>query len=394
MNYKEEFKKILSATLKLEVWLKENNYYGFEPFDGLDSYLSVLTFNNKFLKQSLQQTVKRLPINIRPIIGIKPSRATKAMSFIGIGYLNLSILLKDEEYKANFENCFVWLMENSSKGYSGYCWGNSFNYISRGFYLPKNCPTLVWCSLIGHHFIEAYRHTDKKEYLNVCESIGTFILKDLPIVVTSKGNCISYVPHKQVAVHNANLLGAMFLSELYGLTKDPRYSQLALNSIEYSLNCQMPDGSWFYGEEEKFHWIDNWHTAYNLDSLIRAKIALQSTQFESQINKGFNYYYNNFFQDDGAPKFYSNKVYQYNIQSCSQSIDSLVLYYQQNKDSIYLELAINVANWTIKNMQDNSGFFYLFKNKYFVNKTPTLHWGCATMFHALSNLLLTLNGCI
>ena len=50
-------------------------------------------------------------------------------------------------------------------------------------------------------------------------------------------------------------------------------------------------------------------------------------------------------------------------------------------------LALKVANWTIKNMQDPSGYFYYRRYEMgIVNKTPTLHWGQATMFCALSGL--------
>jgi hypothetical protein len=52
-----------------------------------------------------------------------------------------------------------------------------------------------------------------------------------------------------------------------------------------------------------------------------------------------------------------------------------------------LALAEKVAGWTIANMQDPSGYFYLWKNAYFTNRTPTMHWGAATMFHALAHLL-------
>jgi hypothetical protein len=56
--------------------------------------------------------------------------------------------------------------------------------------------------------------------------------------------------------------------------------------------------------------------------------------------------------------------------------------------------AIRVAHWTIKNMQDKSGYFYYRKYPLITNKTPTLHWGQATMFAALSllNRHLVVNG--
>ena len=42
--------------------------------------------------------------------------------------------------------------------------------------------------------------------------------------------------------------------------------------------------------------------------------------------------------------------------------------------------------WTIDNMQDESGYFYFRKLKWKNVKVPTLHWGQATMFSALTHL--------
>ena len=79
-----------------------------------------------------------------------------------------------------------------------------------------------------------------------------------------------------------------------------------------------------------------------------------------------------------------------NLSRASQAIDTLVYY--ADRDPQALALATKVARWTIEHMQDRSGYFYY--RRYpngFVNKTATLHWGQATMFHALALLLLSLD---
>jgi len=73
------------------------------------------------------------------------------------------------------------------------------------------------------------------------------------------------------------------------------------------------------------------------------------------------------------------------IQCASQAIDTLVFFSDIDKHS--LDLALKVADWAIENMQDKSGYFYYRRyGKWMVNKTPTLHWGQATMFCALCGL--------
>jgi hypothetical protein len=52
---------------------------------------------------------------------------------------------------------------------------------------------------------------------------------------------------------------------------------------------------------------------------------------------------------------------------------------------------MKVATWTIQHMQDSSGFFYYRRySRGLVNKTPTLHWGQATMLCALAGLYKSL----
>jgi hypothetical protein len=53
-------------------------------------------------------------------------------------------------------------------------------------------------------------------------------------------------------------------------------------------------------------------------------------------------------------------------------------------------MAKKVAAWTIANMQDDSGYFYYRRYPLLTAKTPYFHWGQATMFKALSHLLLAI----
>jgi hypothetical protein len=105
--------------------------------------------------------------------------------------------------------------------------------------------------------------------------------------------------------------------------------------------------------------------------------------------KGLDFYIAHFFREDGAPRYYWDRDYKFDIQSSSQSIDTLLLFGEWLRKPELIELATKVALWTITNMQDKDGFFYLWKNNRFTNRTPTFHWGGTTMFHALAHLLLT-----
>src|SRR5512137_656120 len=72
---------------RVEAWVEKHEYRGYEPFDGLTSYLFPLTFHNQLACQVLQQVVRRFPINLRPILGVKPLDSTKGRGYMAWGYL-------------------------------------------------------------------------------------------------------------------------------------------------------------------------------------------------------------------------------------------------------------------------------------------------------------------
>jgi len=100
---------------------------------------------------------------------------------------------------------------------------------------------------------------------------------------------------------------------------------------------------------------------------------------------GYRYWKKTFFLHDGTPRYYDHKTLPLDIQCSSQAIDTLVFFRDRDPES--LSLAIKVAQWTITHMQDPTGYFYYRRySNWLVNKTPTLHWGQATMMCALAAL--------
>lgn len=378
--------KIYKSIVQLDRWLEKNDYKGYDPFDGLNSrVLRPFTFNNQYLRIALQQGIRRFPINLRPIAGIKKDYSSKGMGFFARGYIRLYKATKKEEYADKAKSCLDWLIQNQSKGYSGSCWGNHFDYQSRVFFLPKGVPTIVWVALIGHSFLDAYEFFNEKKYLDIADSACRHIVNDLERHKDGDDICISYIPIENKQVHNANTLGAGLLARTFSITKNEEYKSLAESAINYTVKYQRKDCSWYYGEAPNLHWVDNFHTAYVLDSIRHYIESTNDVQHQGCLKNGYKFWKNSFFLNDGTPKYYVTKVQPLDIQCSSQAIDTLVFF--SDMDPTGIDLALKVANWTIDNMQDETGYFYFRKYKQgIVNKTPTLHWGQATMLCALSGL--------
>lgn len=385
----EEKAPVFESISRLDNWLETHDYKGYDTFDGLSSYLRALTFETDLLRTVLQQGVRRFPINLRPVIGIPMCHSSKGMGFLARGYMRLHDVTGDPKWRAKVEMALGWLMEHQSKGYSGACWGNHFDYQSRSFYLPKGVPTVVWTSLIGHAFLDAYDRYGTQEYLDIVVSSCRHILKDLGTIPGGGGVCLSYIPGTSKPVHNASTLGASLLARTFKITGETAYRSLAEQALRYTAHYQRADASWYYGEPSNLHWVDNFHTAYVLDCFKHYSDNTGDQQFDNKMMAGYEYWKKVFFLEDGTPRYYDRKTLPLDIQCSSQAIDTLVFFSDRDPDA--LQLAMKVAQWTIANMQDPTGYFYYRRyNSWIVNKTPTLHWGQATMLCALAGLYKSL----
>ena len=381
---------IHDSILRLQRWLEENDYRGYDTFDGLNAkYVRPLTFNNGFLLTALQQGVRRFPLNLRPLLGVKKDYSTKGMGFLARGFLRMYRTTGDAAWSDKAKMALDWLIEHRAAGYNGACWGNHFDYQSRSFYLPKGVPTVVWTSLIGHAFVDGFEQMGEQRYFDIAVTACEHILADLERFPDGDAICIGYIPAHVTApnkmVHNSSTLAASLLARVYARTRKEEYRSLAEKAIRYTAKYQRPDASWYYGEKANLHWVDNFHTAYVLDSFKHYQEATGDRQFEAQMDRGYDYWKKTFFLADGTPRYYDRKTLPIDIQCSSQAIDTLVFFRDRDPESI--SLATKVANWTIENMQDRSGYFYYRRySRWLVNKTPTLHWGQATMMCSLAGL--------
>ena len=303
------------------------------------------------------------------------------------GYLLLYRATGDPAYLEKASDCLQWLDTHKVPRFQHHSWSNHFDFVSRGGGYTKDDPIIVWTALIGHAYLEAFEITGNKWFLDIAESVCKWIM-NLPREKTARGDCISYLAHVQSSIHNSNMLGASVLARTAKHNGRSEYLQIARSAMEYSCSNQLPDGSWWYGEEPKYHWIDNFHTGYNLDSLKTYLESTEDTEYLPNLERGLAFYKANFFEENGRPKYYHARTFPVDIQCVAQSIDTLALF--SDRDEECLVLSGKVAAWAIENMQDAKGYFYYRQYPLLKAKTPMLHWGQATMFKALARLLLRL----
>jgi UDP-N-acetyl-D-mannosaminouronate:lipid I N-acetyl-D-mannosaminouronosyltransferase len=127
--------------------------------------------------------------------------------------------------------------------------------------------------------------------------------------------------------------------------------------------------------------VDSFHTGYNLEAIYEYQKYSGDNCFDDVINKGLNYYIENFFLEDGTPKYYDTQTYPIDIHSPAQFIVTLS---RLNRLEEHRELVDKVINWTIVNMQDKKGYFYYQLKKSISSKIPYMRWAEAWVFYAFT----------
>ena len=371
----------------LKSFCEKENFKGWDPYDGLNSCIIQKTplRKSRVFKLAWIQLFKRNPINFRQLLGIKKDYNPKGLGLFLIGYCNLYVTENKEEYLDKIQFLSNKILQLQTKGYSGACWGYNFDWQARAFFQPKYTPTVVATSFISEALLMAYDITKQERLLQTALSSCDFILKDLNKSFDNEGDyTLSYSPLDSTQVFNAGLLGAKLLCLVYQYNKDEQLLVEARKIVSYVCKKQSNNGSWAYGTLPYHQWIDSFHTGYNLECINAYQKASGDKTFRNNITKGLDYYLKNFFTQDGVSKYYNNHTYPIDIHAPAQLIVTLskLEVFEDNK-----ELANNVLNWTIENMQANEGYFYYQKKRIMTSKIPYIRWAQSWMFYAFTYYL-------
>ena len=378
MNTTKE--KIESSFWELLKYCEKEQFKGYDPYDGLNSRLfQKLPFIPKIriCRLAWIQFFKRCPINFRTWVGIEPEYNPKALGLFLSAY---SIMYKRDRNPQHLEKIkfFIHHLDQlESKGYSGACWGYHFDWESRAFFQPKFTPTIVASSFIANAFLDAYEATGDEKCLAKARSTCDFIQKDLNRTVFNENEfAFSYSPLDHSIVYNASLLGARLMARVYAHTGEKELLKDAYGVVNYCCNQQKADGSWSYGTLPFHQWIDNFHTGYNLECLADYGKYSGDQRFQSNLEKGFEYYIHHFFTEEGIAKYYNNSTYPIDIHAPAQLMITLE---KLGKTDQHRELLDKVLSWTIDHMKDKKGYFYYQIGKRYRSKIPYMRWSQAWM---------------
>ncbi len=375
---------------RLQSYCEAEEFKGWDPYDGLNSWLIQRTplGNFRFIRLAWIQIFKRNPINLRNIAGISKGYNPKGLGLFLNGYCKTYHLDPSADRLSKISLLSEEILNLTTKGYSGACWGYNFDWQARAFFQPRYTPTVVATSFICEALLEAYEITGEEKLLRTAVSTADFVLKDLNRTYDTEGNfTLSYSPLDKTQVFNAGLLGAKTLSLIYRHTKDPLLIQEAQKIVSFVAGKQAADGSWAYGTLPYHQWVDNFHTGYNLECIHIYQEESGDSTFDKNLRAGLTYYINTFFTEEGISKYYNNQTYPVDIHAPAQLVITLQKMGELSRNR---DLVEKVLLWTVEQMQSPKGYFYYQKRKGISSRIPYIRWAQAWMFYAFSHYFFDL----
>jgi len=381
---------LTTAHHELWQWCRAQGFAGYDPYDALNSRMFQGTplKRSRLARLAWTQLHKRSPINFRSLVRIPRERNSKGIALFALAALAEYRRTGTKEAESEARELLDDLMWMRLKGFKGAAWGYSFDWQSRSFFAPRGTPTIVPTAFAARALCEAAEIFSAEEYLPFARTICDFILNDLhQSAETDDEVCYSYSPLDQTRVLNASLLAGETLATVGRLSSEASLCAWAMRAARYVIRRQRADGSWAYGGDENQSWADNFHTAFILGSLSRIIDSCESSrdELEPALVRGYEFWRERFFLDNGWPKYYPNGLYPADAHSAAAAIVTLVEL--RGRVPGALNLAAQISEWAIRNMRDDRGFFHYQRRRFHTVRIPYMRWSEAWMAYGLSRLM-------
>jgi hypothetical protein len=395
----------------LWTWCRARGFAGYDPYDALNSRLFQATplRHSRAARLAWTQFHKRSAINLRSLVRIPRERNSKGIALFALAALAHYRQTRTKEAEIEARELLDDLMWMRLKGFSGAAWGYNFDWQSRVLFVPRGTPTVVPTAFAARALCEAAEVFGPEEYLPFARKICDFILNDLKRRDESSDEvCFSYSPMDSARVFNASLLAGEALATIGKLTGEGSLCEWAMRAARYVVRRQSADGSWAYGADESQSWADNFHTAFILTSLSRIIDALKSElgadrgphasssrgvvdatgfldELDSTLRRGFEFWQERFFLDNGWPKYYPDRLYPADAHSAASAVVALVELRGHIPSTMIR--AEKVAQWAIENLRNRRGYFHYQRRRFHTVRIPYMRWSEAWMAYALARLL-------
>jgi len=282
---------------------------------------------------------------------------------------------------------FLDVLEKSRcPDFERFCWGYPYDWVTKKGIIKKNTPLITSSPYCFEAFQAVHRIDNNDKWLDIMHSIAEHAYVDIKdIEVSPVANSSSYTPYDEGGVINASAYRAFLLTSASDLFSEDKYWIVAEGNLNYILEAQRQDGSWFYSTDGLNDFIDHYHTCFVLKALAKITSIKNHEATERALEMGVQYYREALFNEEGLPKSFSIRprtvLYKSELYDFAESMNlSLLLRYQNN---CFNEILLRIHEDILTKWRKKDGSFRSRKLIFGWDNVPMHRWGQAQTFRSL-----------
>ena len=340
----------------------------------------------------------------------RPMRFPIADAHYAMGFAFLYEATANTEYLTKGAHFLDELKKSRSPGFQEYCWGYPFDWVTRNGVIKEGTPLITTTPYCWEAFLQVAellesdvrRQTSDvissdpqlstvNSQLDDCRAIIASIsrhaandIKDFPTSATAS-SC-SYTPYDKGGVINAAAYRAFLLTSASHVLGNDRYWKFAERNLNFVLENQNADGSWFYAVDGVRDFVDHYHTCFVMKALAKIHSLTGHEQCLKALSRGVEYYLSNLFAEDGLPKPFSKAprltVYKRELYDCAECINLCLLLrdrFPQLQNTLNTVVAGVLSDWV-----EADASFRSRRLHFCWDNVPMHRWGQSQMFRALA----------
>ena len=338
-----------------------------------------------------------------------PIRFPIADAHYAMGFTFLYELTSDFRHLQRATHFLDELVGSRCSGFKDYAWGYPFGWVTRAGVIKEGTPLITTTPYCYEAFLQIYRldksadirlstvnHQqstldDSEDLIKIIESIARHTRFDFKDTRTSStASSCDYTPLGETGVINAAAYRAFLLTSAAALFANNDYAETAERNLNFVLENQNADGSWFYATDSARDFVDHYHTCFVMKALAKIHTLTGNDRCLDTLSRGVDYYLKNLFAEDGLPKPFSKAprltVYKRELYDCAECINLCLLLRDrlpQLQSTLDTVLAGVLDKW-IK----SDGSFRSRRLHFGWDNVPMHRWGQSQMFRALAFYLV------
>jgi hypothetical protein len=316
-----------------------------------------------------------------------PIRFPIADAHYAMGFALLYEATGDLSQLENAVHFLTELKKSRCRDFKEYCWGYPFNWVWRGGIAKEQTPLITTTPYVYEAFFQVFQLEPREEWKAILESIARHARFDIKDFRTSEAaSSCSYSPFGEGGVINAAAYRAFVLTSASRIFSNDDYWRVAERNLNFVLETQNQDGSWYYAVDGVRDFVDHFHTCFVMKALAKVHGLTAHEGCLKALSRGVSYYLNNLFDEDGLPKPFSKAprltVYKRELYDCAECINLCLLL--RDRFPVLGKTLEEVVGHVLEAWVKHDGSFRSRKLYLGWDNVPMHRWGQSQMFRSLA----------